>query len=147
MLQAILFASGLVFTTKIIKNVWINENYAKSCLFIACLRLQTVSSMDVQLIELLLIAFGIFQMFSLGDCKIVITRKILFGTHINEFVLLVVEHGIKGSDRRDADRAGRQTCIFVGVVRRVGTQLESIDALEGEIVQGIFDSTHLIWLS
>ena len=29
MLQAILFASGLVFTTKIIKNVWINENYAK----------------------------------------------------------------------------------------------------------------------
>lgn len=54
----------------------------------------------------------------LGQCggKVVTAREVVFGTHVDVVVFVVVENRLYGPFGGDAYRPGRETVMFVGVV-------------------------------
>lgn len=50
-------------------------------------------------------------------------RQVVLGAEIEIVVVFVIEHGIDRSDRRHADRPGRQTRMPVGVVRGIDFEM------------------------
>ena len=65
-------------------------------------------------------SFGVFAgvdvVLCQGNGEVVCAAEILLGTHIYKIMSLRCEHGIDASERRNADRARRQSFIDIGVV-------------------------------
>ena len=64
------------------------------------------------------------------------TAEVFFCTHIDIVVMHIVQHGVNGSHRRDADRSGRKSAVLVGVVRAVNREPLLINTVSREILCG-----------
>ena len=65
--------------------------------------------------------------------KIVVARKIFFGTHEDIIMLFVVQDCLKRTDAWHVDWAGWQTFVFVGIIGRINLLVLIKDALKTEV--------------
>ena len=72
-------------------------------------------------------------MLGIVDGEIVGAREVLFGTHVDIVVMLVVEHSIDACNRWYADGTRRQTSHAVGVVGRLDLQMFVEHTSDGEV--------------
>src|SRR5690606_15907658 len=75
---------------------------------------------DISLVKSLLEFACVDVVLGLRYRKVMVTRKIIFCTHINIIVLLVVQYSIYRCNTWHHDRARRQPTVKIRVVRGIG---------------------------
>lgn len=94
--------------------------------------------MDVAAVEGLLVAAGVGEVGGVVGGEVVAAGEVFFGAHIYVAVGRSGEHGFEGGAFGDADWAGGEAGIEVGVVGRGGAQVLAGDAAQGEVADGKF---------
>ena len=69
--------------------------------------------------------------------KIVITGKVAFGAKIKIIVVLAIEHGVDDLDGSYPDWTGRETRMFVCVIRRINVHVFVENTSDGKIAEGV----------
>ena len=75
------------------------------------------SPFDVTGVEGGAITGSVAGVFSSAGGKVVITREILLGAHVEVVMMTVMQHGIHRGGLGNADRTRRKPFVFVGVIR------------------------------
>ena len=89
-------------------------------------------------VECLCIFSGIFHVFLVGFGEVVGATEIILGAHVEIVVMNAIEHSINTCDGRNADRAGREPRVFVGVVGALDGEQIVVDAFEFETLPSKF---------
>ena len=89
-------------------------------------------------VECLCIFSGIVYVFLVGFGEVVGAAEILLGAHVEIVVMNAIEHSIDTRDGRNADRAGREPRIFVGVVGALDGEQIVVDTFEFETLPSKF---------
>ena len=86
------------------------------------------------LVECFSVTLSVGCMLLVSGSKIVCTRKILFGAHIYVIVVCIIEHRLYGIKRWYAYRTYGKTCITIGVVWTIYTQMIYHDTAQCKVV-------------
>lgn len=78
---------------------------------------------------------GVVEVSGVGCGKVVASREVFFGAHVEVVVAGEVEHGFDAGHRGQTDGAGGQARVFVGVVGAVCFEVLVENAPNGEVVE------------
>ena len=100
---------------------------------------QVHALLDAPFVKCLAVFGGVLKVLVVCACEIVCAAEILLRAHVKVVMVDMVEHGVNACYRWDADWSGRQSCVYISVVRALDVQQVVVDTLQVKAFPCILD--------